>query len=94
MEVWIMTHRHGNTKAMVDRLSRAIGHLQAIRTMVEEERDCSEVLMQIAAVKSAINNIGREILKEHITHCVVDAARDNDMQVIQELNAALDRYMK
>ena len=89
-----MTHRHGNTKAIVDGLSRAIGHMQALRTMVEEERDCSEVLMQIAAVKSAINNIGREILKEHITHCVVDAARDNDMQVIQELNAALDRYMK
>lgn len=89
-----MNHHHGNTKAIVDRLSRAIGHMQAIRTMVEEERDCSEVLMQIAAVKSAINNIGREILKEHITHCVVDAARDNDMQVIEELNAALDRYMK
>jgi len=62
--------------------------------MVEEGRDCSEVLMQIAAVKSAINNIGREILKEHITHCVVDAARDGDMQVIDELNTALDRYMK
>lgn len=79
---------------MVDRLSRAIGHMQAIRTMVEEERDCSEVLMQIAAVKSAINNVGREILKERITHCAIYAARDNDMQVIQELNAALDRYMK
>lgn len=88
-----MAHRHGNTKAMVDRLSRAIGHMQAIRTMVEEERDCSEVLMQIAAEQSAINNIGREILKEHITHCAIDAARDNDMQVIQELNAALDRYI-
>ena len=89
-----MGHHHENTKAVMDRLSRAIGHLQAIRTMVEEERDCSEVLMQIAAVKSAINNIGREILKEHITHCVVDAAKDGDMQVIAELNTALDRYMK
>ena len=87
-------HHHENTKAIVDRISRAIGHMQAIKGMVEEERDCSEVLMQIAAVKSAINNIGREILKEHISHCVVDAARSGDMQVIEELETALDRYMK
>lgn len=89
-----MGHHHENTKAVVDRISRAIGHLQAIKGMVENERDCSEVLMQIAAVKSAINNIGREILKEHISHCVVDAARSGDMQVIEELETALDRYMK
>ena len=89
-----MGHHHENTKAVVDRLSRAIGHLNAIKGMVEEGRDCSEVLMQIAAVKSAINNIGREILKDHIKHCVVDAARDGDMQVVEELSAALDRYMK
>ena len=89
-----MGHHHENSKAVVDRLSRAIGHLQAIRTMVEEDRDCSEVLMQIAAVKSAINNIGREILKEHITHCVVDAAKSGDQQVRDELATALDRYMK
>jgi len=89
-----MAHHHENTKAVVDRLSRAIGHMNAIKSMVEEGRDCSEVLMQIAAVKSAINNIGREILKDHIKHCVVDAARDGDMQVVEELSAALDRYMK
>lgn len=89
-----MAHHHENTKAVVDRLSRAIGHLNAIKTMVEEGRDCSDVLMQIAAVKSAINNIGREILKEHITHCVVDAAKNGDQQVIDDLSAALDRYMK
>lgn len=89
-----MGHHHGDTKAMVDRISRVIGHMQAVRSMVAEERDCSEVLMQIAAVKSAINNIGRDILKDHISHCVVDAAADGDMQVIEELNAALDRYMK
>lgn len=89
-----MGHHHENTKAVMDRISRAIGHLSAIKIMVEEGRDCSEVLMQIAAVKSAINNIGRDILKDHIKHCVVDAARDGDMQVIEELSTALDRYMK
>ena len=49
------THSHEHTKAVLNRLSRAIGHLQSVRNMVEEGRDCSEVLIQIAAVRSAID---------------------------------------
>ena len=87
-------HHHENTKAVVNRLSRAIGHLEAIRNMIEEGRDCSEVLTQIAAVKSAINNIGREVLKDHIQHCVVDAVMNGDQQVLDDLTVALDRFLK
>lgn len=87
-------HHHENTKAVVNRLSRAIGHLEAIRNMVEEGRDCSEVLTQIAAVKSAINNIGREVLKDHIQHCVVDAVVTGNQQVLDDLAVALDRFLK
>ena len=64
------THTHENTKAVINRLSRAIGHLESIRRMVEEGRDCSEVLIQLSAVKSAINNTGKVILKEHIGNTV------------------------
>ena len=64
------THTHANTKAVLNRLSRAIGHLESIRRMVEEGRDCSEVLIQLSAVKSAINNTGKVILKEHIGNTV------------------------
>ena len=53
------THTHENTRAVLNRLSRAIGHLQSVKRMVEEGRDCSEVLVQIAAVRSAIDNTGR-----------------------------------
>ena len=63
------THTHENTKAVINRLSRAIGHLESIRRMVEEGRDCSEVLIQLSAVKSAINNTGKVILQDHIQHC-------------------------
>ena len=66
-------HHHENTKAVLNRMSRAIGHMEAVRTMIEDGRDCSEVLIQIAAVRSAINNIGKIILEDHINHCVVDA---------------------
>ena len=59
-------HHHKNTKAVLNRMSRAIGHMEAVRTMIEDGRDCSEVLIQIAAVRSAINNIGKIILEDHI----------------------------
>ena len=89
-----MAHHHEHSKKIVNRLSRVIGHLEAIRDMVEADRDCSEVLTQIAAVKSAINNIGREVLKEHISHCIVDAVQAGDQQALSDLNDALDRFMK
>lgn len=88
------THTHANTKAVINRLSRAIGHLESIRRMVEEGRDCSEVLVQLSAVKSAINNTGKVILKDHIEHCLVDAVECGDMEAIADLTEAIDRFMK
>lgn len=88
------THTHENTKAVVNRLSKAIGHLESIKKMVETGRDCSEVLIQLSAVKSAINNTGKVILQDHIQHCLVDAIESGDMQEIEELNRAIDRFIK
>ena len=87
-------HHHENTKAVLNRLSRAIGHLESIKRMVEEGRDCSEVLIQLSAVKSAINNTGKVILEDHIKHCLVDAIESGDMEAIEELNKAIDRFVK
>lgn len=87
-------HTHQNTKAVLNRLSRAIGHLESIKRMVEDGRDCTEVLCQLAAVKSAINNTGKVILQEHIEHCIVDAVRKGDTHELEELNKAIDRFMK
>ena len=88
------THSHENTKAVLNRLSRAIGHLQSIKRMVEEGRDCSEVLIQLSAVRAALNNTGKVILQDHIEHCLVDAIESGDMQAIEELNKAIDRFIK
>ncbi|MBQ4165947.1 MAG: metal-sensing transcriptional repressor [Oscillospiraceae bacterium] len=89
-----MKYKHENTKAVVNRLSRAIGHLEAVKKMVEEGRDCSEVLIQLAAVRSAINNTGKLILKDHINHCVVHAIENNDDKTLIELNDAIDKFIK
>lgn len=88
------THSHAHTKAVLNRLSRAIGHLESIRRMVEEGRDCSEVLIQLSAVKSAINNTGKIILQDHIEHCIVDAVEHGDKEAIKELEIAIDRFVK
>ncbi|MCD8248738.1 MAG: metal-sensing transcriptional repressor [Lachnospiraceae bacterium] len=88
------THTHANTKAVLNRLSRAIGHLESIKRMVEDGRDCSEVLIQLSAVKSAINNTGKVILKDHIEHCLVEAVEQGDTEAIKDLTDAIDRFMK
>lgn len=88
-----MAHHH-DTQEIIHRLSRAIGHLEAVRRMVEEERDCSEVLIQLAAVKSAINNTGTVILKDHINHCIVDAVETGDQKALDDLSTAIDRFIK
>ena len=87
-------HVHENQKAVINRLSRAIGHLEKVKRMVEEGRDCSEVLIQIAAVRSAVNNVGKIILQDHISHCVADAVRTGDQQVLEDLSAAIDQFVK
>ena len=87
-------HSHTQTKAVLNRLSRAQGHLESVRKMVERGEDCSEVLLQLSAVISALNSTGRVILKDHIEHCIVDAVEDHDTQAIEQLNAAIDRFMR
>ncbi len=88
------THHHKNEKAVLNRLAKAIGHLESVKRMVEDGKDCSEVLIQLAAVKSAINNTGKVILKDHIEHCIVHAVQEEDYQAIDELNKAIDTFMK
>ena len=88
------TPSHTQTKAVINRLARAIGHLERVKAMVEEGRDCAEVLIQLAAVRSAINNTGKVILKDHLEHCVVDAVKSQDRAAIDELNRAIEQFVK
>ena len=88
------THSHEHTRAVSNRLARAIGHLEAVRAMVEEGRDCSEVLVQLAAVRSALASTSRIILKDHLEHCIVDAIERRDQSAMEELERAIDKLIK
>ena len=92
------THRHHHSdeprREVSNRLARAIGHLQKVKQMVENDEDCSDALIQLAAVKSAINNTGKVILKDHLEHCIVHAVENGETEIIDELNDAIDKFIK
>lgn len=85
-------HTHTQTKAVVNRLSRAIGHLESVKRMVESGRDCTEVLVQLAAVRSALSSTAKVILKDHLEHCITDT-EENLADQIEALNDAIDKFM-
>lgn len=87
-------HKHTETKNVVNRIARASGHLEAIRKMVEEGRDCGDVLIQLAAVRSAINSIGRIILADHMEHCVTDAVENGDHEALDRFSDAIAKFLK
>ena len=85
---------HEHTRLVVNRLSRAIGHLEAVRKMAEEGRDCTEILIQLAAVRGALTSISRVVLKDHMEHCVADAMKHGDCSALEELNRAIDQIIR
>ena len=87
-------HVHENQKAVVNRLARAIGHLEKVKRMVEEGVDCADVLVQLAAVRSALDNTGKVILNDHIRHCMVDAVSAGDESAIDDLCQAIEKFLK
>jgi len=88
------SHNHPHKKNVINRLSRMIGHMEGIKRMVEEEVDCSEILIQLSAVRSAINSTGKIILSDHINHCLLHAYEENDTKVLARLNDAIDKFLK
>lgn len=87
-------HVHPNSKAVSNRLAKAIGHLEAVKRMVDRGEDCSQILIQLAAVRSAINNAGKVILMDHLNHCIVDAVEDGNLEKIEEFSEAIQRFVK
>ena len=84
---------HVHTKAVLNRISRATGHMNSVKKMIEDGRDCSEVLIQLSAVRAEIVNISKIILKDHLDHCVVKALRGNGEEGIKQLQEAIDRLL-
>ncbi|MDA0746587.1 MAG: metal-sensing transcriptional repressor [bacterium] len=88
-----MKHEHVNPK-VVNRLARIEGQVRSIREMVAEGRDCSDVLIQIAAARAALDQAGRVILEDHMEHCIFDAMEQGKgKKAIEDLKVALKRFV-
>ena len=91
-----MAHTHINiNKSILNRLARIEGQVKSIRSMVEFGRDCSEVLIQVAAARAALDQAGRLILEDHLEHCIVEAVDEGRSQeALEDLKIALKRFIR
>jgi len=92
---------HGYAKdkdLLVKRLHRIEGQVRGIERMVEDDRYCIDILTQIAAMKTALEQVGARLLEDHVTHCVRDALASGDEQEAEaksaELLDAVQRFLK
>jgi DNA-binding FrmR family transcriptional regulator len=87
-------HSEESLRRVVNRLSRIEGHIRGIKAMVQESRACPDVLVQVAAVRGALDRVARMILDEHLTQCIARAAAEGNIETeIEELKTALDRFL-
>lgn len=90
-------HKHREEKeykSLINRLNRIEGQVRGIKSMVENEVYCTDILMQVSAVQAALNAFSRELLSNHIHTCVAENIRKGDDSVIDELTATLQKLMK
>ena len=87
-------HSEASQKRIINRLSRIEGHLRGIKTMVQDDRPCPDVLIQIAAVRGGLDRVARLILDEHLSECITRAVDEGNIEAeVEALKAALDRFI-
>ncbi|PEB50894.1 transcriptional regulator [Bacillus pseudomycoides] len=90
------THRSDKEKEQImNRLKRIEGQVRGIQNMVENDRYCVDILVQISAINAAMKKVGMGILKNHTNHCVSSAIKDgNGDEAIEELMTVFERFSK
>jgi DNA-binding FrmR family transcriptional regulator len=89
------TTRHEHHQSVLHRLARIEGHVRAVKRMVEEDQSCPDILIQIAAVRSALNSVGRVILEDHIRNCLIDTAENGDFETtFRDLQNSMERFIR
>lgn len=87
-------HNTDSQRRILNRLSRIEGHVRGVKTMVQNDTYCPEVLIQIAAVRGALDRVARLILDEHLSECVARAAQEGNIEAeLKELKEILDRFL-
>jgi CsoR family transcriptional regulator, copper-sensing transcriptional repressor len=88
-------HNHKQRKNVTNRLSRIEGHIKGVKQMAIDERDCPDILLQIAAIRKALDNTAKLILTDHMETCLVDAVhKGNEQEVLHDIKKALDNFIR
>jgi len=85
---------HERREDVVKRLARIEGHIRGIRRMVEENKECPDILLQLAAVREAVNKVGRIVLEDHVEICIAQAVKEGKGdRAMLELKDALVKFI-
>lgn len=88
-----MENEHPSHKSELPRLNRVIGQLEGIKKMIDEKRNCHDILIQLKAARSAILSIEKNILSTHLEKCVADSFddRENAKEKIEEIKELFNK---
>ena len=79
----------------IARLNKIEGQIRGVKEMISSDRHCEDVIIQLSAINAAITATAKEILDNHISHCVVDAIKaGDDTEAVQNLLEAIDKFAK
>lgn len=82
-------------KELQDRLSRIAGHVNGVKRMLTEQKDCESILVQVAAVKAAVNQVAIKLLEGHMETCVSECVlKGEGVQALKKLRSALSKVLK
>ncbi len=88
------TREEADKRALINRLSRIEGQIRGIKGMVEENAYCTDIIMQVSAVNSALNSFNKELLSAHIKTCVSDDIKAGKSETVDELVEMLKKLMR
>lgn len=89
------TLQHHDVEKLCQRIKKVEGQLGGIRKMLENNKPCDEIIIQLNSSKSALQKISQIVLEDHLDHCVLDAMRNGDGEVqVESLKRALSQYTK
>lgn len=91
----MVDENHIHSKKIINRFARIEGHVKSIKTMLESGRECTDVFIQIAAVRKALDNASKEILKEHLNMYLENMNEDIEAEAaIEDVKKSIDQYLK
>jgi DNA-binding FrmR family transcriptional regulator len=87
-------HVHKRRKEVSDRLAKIEGHVRGVKNMVETDKPCPDILLQIIAIRAALNKVSKLILEDHVESCLKEAATSGETEhYIEELKEALSKLI-